>query len=55
MATTVGSQTQLPLPRRSLFAQRRSESAMAWVFSAPAIILLVVFLLIPFLMAIGLA
>jgi len=28
---------------------------MAWVFSAPAIILLVVFLLIPFLMAIGLA
>ena len=55
MATAVGSQTQLTPPRRSLFARRRSEAAMAWVFSAPAIILLVVFLLIPFLMAIGLS
>lgn len=32
-----------------------SESVMAWVFSTPAIILLIVFLVIPFFMAIGLA
>lgn len=32
-----------------------SDAVMAWVFSTPAIILLVVFLVIPFIMAIGLA
>jgi multiple sugar transport system permease protein len=35
--------------------RRRNENIMAWVFSAPAIILLIVFLVVPFLMAIGLA
>ena len=48
MAAT-GSQT----PRLS--ARRRNETTMAWVFSAPAIILLVVFLIVPFLMAVGLS
>jgi multiple sugar transport system permease protein len=33
----------------------KNETIMAWLFSAPAIILLLVFLLIPFLMAIGLS
>lgn len=34
---------------------RREESLMAWLFSAPAIILLIIFLVIPFIMAIGLS
>ena len=34
---------------------RREESIMAWLFSAPAIILLIIFLVIPFIMAIGLS
>jgi multiple sugar transport system permease protein len=42
-------------PSKSLSARRRHENIMAWVFSTPAIILLIVFLVIPFLMAIGLA
>ncbi|MFN2197717.1 MAG: carbohydrate ABC transporter permease [Anaerolineales bacterium] len=33
----------------------REESVMAWVFSAPAIILLIVFLVVPFIMAVGLS
>ncbi len=33
----------------------RDESIMAWVFSAPAIILLIVFLVVPFIMAVGLS
>lgn len=40
-------------PRRS--AHRRNETVMAWLFSTPAIILLIIFLIIPFLMGIGLA
>lgn len=36
-------------------SRRRNEAIMAWVFSAPAMILLTVFLLIPFLMSIGLS
>jgi multiple sugar transport system permease protein len=40
---------------RGLTGRRRSEATMAWVFSAPALLLLIVFLLIPFLMAFGLA
>jgi multiple sugar transport system permease protein len=38
-----------------LDALGRSEALTAWIFSAPAIILLIVFLVIPFFMAIGLA
>jgi multiple sugar transport system permease protein len=38
----------------TLSGRRREESIMAWVFSAPAIILLIVFLVVPFVMAIGL-
>jgi multiple sugar transport system permease protein len=38
----------------TLSGRRREETVMAWVFSAPAIILLIVFLVIPFIMAIGL-
>ena len=40
---------------RSRMSRRRKESIMAWVFSAPAIVLLIVFLIVPFLMAIGLS
>jgi multiple sugar transport system permease protein len=36
-------------------AYRREESFMAWLFSAPAIILLLIFLVVPFIMAIGLS
>jgi len=48
MAAT-GSQTS------RLSARRRNEATMAWIFSSPAIILLVVFLIAPFLMAVGLS
>ena len=34
---------------------QRQESLMAWVFSAPALILLIIFLVVPFIMAIGLS
>jgi multiple sugar transport system permease protein len=36
-------------------SRRKNEMMMAWVFSAPAIILLVIFLVTPFLMAFGLS
>lgn len=36
-------------------SRRRNEAMMAWLFSAPALILLIVFLVIPFIMAIGLS
>ncbi len=36
-------------------SRRKNEMIMAWVFSAPAIILLVIFLVAPFLMAFGLS
>jgi multiple sugar transport system permease protein len=49
---TVGD--SVPKPSR-LATGGMSDAVMAWVFSAPAIILLVVFLVIPFIMAIGLA
>ncbi len=42
------------MPFRST-PRRRTEAVTAWLFSAPAIILLVIFLLIPFLMAFGLS
>ncbi len=40
---------------KGLTGRRRGEAIMAWLFSAPALLLLIVFLLIPFLMAFGLA
>jgi multiple sugar transport system permease protein len=44
------------IPKRPrLTSALASESVMAWVFSTPAIILLIVFLVVPFFMAIGLA
>jgi multiple sugar transport system permease protein len=39
----------------TLSSRQRNEAIMAWVFSTPALILLIVFLIIPFLMAFGLA
>jgi multiple sugar transport system permease protein len=45
--------TGLDAPRSS--TRRRTETTMAWIFSAPAIILLLTFLLVPFLMSIGLS
>jgi multiple sugar transport system permease protein len=38
-----------------LSSRRRNETIMAWVFSAPAILLLLLFLVTPFLMAFGLS
>jgi multiple sugar transport system permease protein len=55
MATAVPSQTQKASLRRRLDALGRGEALTGWIFSAPAIILLIVFLVIPFFMAIGLA
>lgn len=43
------------IQKTTLSSRRRNETIMAWVFSSPAIALLAVFLLTPFLMAIGLA
>jgi multiple sugar transport system permease protein len=36
-------------------SRQRNETIMAWVFSAPAIIFLIIFLVVPFLMAFGLS
>jgi multiple sugar transport system permease protein len=44
-----------PSSKERLSSRQRNEAAMAWVFSTPALILLIVFLIIPFLMAFGLA
>jgi multiple sugar transport system permease protein len=41
-------------PRGGLAGRRRQEVVLAWIFSAPGLLLLAVFLLIPFLMAFGL-
>lgn len=40
--------------RETLTGRRRDEAIMAWLFSAPALILLIVFLVVPFIMTIGL-
>ena len=42
-------------PKESRSANQRKEAMVAWLFSAPALILLIIFLAIPFLMAIGLS
>ncbi len=44
-----------PKAKRKLSASQRSEALIAWLFSTPALILLFIFLAIPFLMAVGLA
>jgi multiple sugar transport system permease protein len=46
---------EIPTQRSGTSSHRRREAITAWVFSAPALILLIVFLIIPFLMAFGLA
>jgi multiple sugar transport system permease protein len=50
-ASTLGEATA----KRRLTGRQRDETIMAWLFSAPALLLLTVFLLIPFLMAFGFA
>jgi len=50
-ASTLGEATA----KRRLTGRQRGETIMAWLFSAPALLLLTVFLLIPFLMAFGFA
>ncbi|MEJ2709916.1 MAG: sugar ABC transporter permease [Anaerolineales bacterium] len=56
MTETVPKTVQEPVPKRARLAPvRASESLMAWLFSTPAILLLIIFLVIPFIMAIGLA
>ena len=41
--------------KKGLTGWRRKEAIVAWVFSTPALLLLIVFLLVPFIMAFGLA
>ena len=43
------------ISKTPLSSRRRNETIMAWVFSSPALVLLTVFLLTPFLMAVALA
>ena len=38
---------------KTVTSRRRTEAMMAWIFSAPALALLLIFLFVPFLMAIG--
>ncbi|MBC8446815.1 MAG: sugar ABC transporter permease [Chloroflexi bacterium] len=53
---TVQASTAEAVPaQRGLSSWRRNEAIMAWLFSAPALLLLTVFLLIPFIMAFALA
>lgn len=40
---------------RGISSQKRAESILAWLFSAPALLLLFIFLFIPFAMAFGLS
>ena len=51
----MASQVATRLQRRRRPPHGGSEGAVAWLFSTPALILLVVFLVTPFLMAIGLS
>jgi multiple sugar transport system permease protein len=41
--------------KEKVSSRQRNETMMAWIFSAPALILLLIFLVIPFLMAFGLS
>lgn len=43
------------MKNQKLKSYRKNESIFAWLFSAPAIVLLIVFLVVPFIMAIGLS
>jgi multiple sugar transport system permease protein len=54
MATRTSAATSPPAGR-GLGGRRRQELILAWLLSSPALILLVIFLVIPFLMAFGLA
>ena len=54
MATQASTAKAVPVKRGGI-GWRRNEAIMAWIFSAPALLLLIVFLLVPFLMAFGLA
>ena len=48
--------TATPAQRKTGSSSRqRNETVMAWLFSAPALILLVIFLVVPFVMAFGLS
>ncbi len=47
--------TAISPPVRRTLSRRQSEARMAWLFSAPALFLLVLFLIIPFVMAFGLS
>ncbi|HMQ52479.1 MAG TPA: sugar ABC transporter permease [Anaerolineae bacterium] len=53
-SSATSSSTAASSPR-GVSSQRRSEILTAWLFSTPAIVLLTIFLFIPFVMAIGLA
>lgn len=47
--------TRLEPEQKKMSGREREEVRMAWLFSAPALIFLFVFLVIPFIMALGLA
>lgn len=54
-AVTTSSAQQVAEKPTGVGSQRRREIITAWLFSAPAILLLLVFLFIPFVMAFGLS
>lgn len=49
------SHPSTPPAQGAISSRRRNETIMAWFFSTPAIILLLIFLVLPFFMAFGLA
>jgi multiple sugar transport system permease protein len=56
VSDTVPENVPQTVPKRpGVFRKGTGDAIMAWVFSAPAILLLIVFLVVPFVMAIGLA
>jgi multiple sugar transport system permease protein len=55
MAIQASTAAEASLARSGGGGRRQSEAILAWLFSAPALLLLTVFLLVPFLMAFGLA
>jgi multiple sugar transport system permease protein len=55
-AETIAAKDSMNAPEEPrLSSWRRDEATMAWLFSTPAIFFLTVFLVVPFLMAIGLS
>ena len=44
---------EVNMSTEKLSSRRRTENIMAWIFSTPAILFLILFLIVPFMMAFG--